>query len=175
MFGNGGILFLAGSNVNMSSNRTSNRSRPMSFRLSFPDHSINFGTRTSKHGKRIRTTRLFEFPKLVSNALHLSTNTIHLILGSIDTRFHFFVLAKAHGRGLFEMINPVHELIVFRFGFLESRSSFGFVGMSSRGKNGIAFVLESLFSILKITKSRFLLSFNEVDVAFLGLNWSLRI
>jgi hypothetical protein len=41
MFGNGGILFLAGSNVNMSSNRTSNRSRPMSFRLSFPDHSIN--------------------------------------------------------------------------------------------------------------------------------------
>jgi hypothetical protein len=85
--------------------------------LSLLDHSINFGTRTSKHGKRIRTTRQFEFPKLVSNALHLSTNTIHLILGSIDTGFHFFV----------------HELIVFRFGFLESRSSFGFVGMSSRG------------------------------------------
>jgi hypothetical protein len=74
-----------------------------------------------------------------------------------------------------QMINIVHELIVFRFGFLESSSSFGFVGMSSRGKNGIAFILESLSSILKITKTRILLSFNQVDIAFLGLNWSLRI
>jgi hypothetical protein len=110
----------------------------------------------------------------VSNALHLSTNTIHLILGSIDTWFHFFVLAKTHGRGLFEMIDLVHKLIVFRLvGFLQSCSLFGFIGMSSRGKNGIAFVLESLFSILKITNSRILLPFSQVDIAFLGLKWSL--
>jgi hypothetical protein len=110
----------------------------------------------------------------VSNTLHLSTNTIHLILGSIDTWFHFFVPAKTHGRGLFEMIDLVHKLIVFRLvGFLQSRSLFGFIGMSSRGKNGIAFVLESLFSILKITKSRILLPFSQVDIAFLGLKWSL--
>ncbi len=53
------------------------------------------------------------------------------------------------------MINLLHDLIMFCFRFLQSSSSFGFIGMSSSGKNRIAFILKSPLEFLRLRRATF--------------------